>query len=279
MGAMDIRRIYAVVNASKEGAARSLAVLKGWAGAKGIEVLSVETPPRAPKEEGSLVVALGGDGTVLRAAALFAETSIPILGANLGSLGFLTQVQATALSQALEAVLRDEFTLEERARLAFETSTGLRGTALNDLVVAHPTAIGFCEVELLCADGSVATYPGDGVVLCTPTGSTAYNLSLGGPIVVPSAECVVVTPLAAHRLGLRSAVFPWGQSLRVRTKTEAGLYADGDLRGDLAAGVEVSVDRAAQPTRLVRLRDSPPLFDVLRRKLNWPDGHPRKTST
>lgn len=275
---MEIRRIYAVVNTTKDASARTVAVLKGWCGAKGIEVVTVDKKPRALGKEGSLVVALGGDGTVLRAAAVFADVVVPILGANLGSLGFLTEVPATSLTAALEAILRNEFTLEERARLAFTTSTGTRGTVLNDLVLSHASAVGFCELELVWSDGSVATYPGDGLILATASGSTAYNLSAGGPIVVPSAACVVVTPLATHRLGLRSVVFPSDEPLRVRVRTAAGLYADGDFLTDLEAGAEVTVSQAAHPTCLVRLRDSPPFFQVLEHKLNWADDRRRKAS-
>ncbi len=276
---MDIRRIYAVVNTTKEASARTLAVLKGWCGAKGIQVVCVEaTLPRGLEKEGALVIALGGDGTVLRAAGLFADSPLPILGANLGSLGFLTEVPATSLSAALESILRDQFTLEERARLAFTASTGTKGTVLNDLVFGRSTAIGFCELELIWSDGSVATYPGDGLILATATGSTAYSLSAGGPVIVPSAACVVATPLATHKLGLRPVVFPSGEPLRVRARTQASLYADGDFLADLEAGAEVTVGQAAMPTRLVRLRDSPAFFQVLEHKLNWADDRHRKAA-
>jgi len=276
---MDIHKIYVVVNTTKEASARTLAVLKGWCGAKGIQVTTVEaTTPRVPEKEGALVVALGGDGTVLRAAALFADLALPILGANLGSLGFLTEVPATSLSAALESILRGEFTLEERARLAFTVSTGARGTVLNDLVLGRSTAIGFCELELVWSDGSVATYPGDGLILATATGSTAYSLSAGGPVIVPSAACIVATPLATHKLGLRPVVFQSEEPLRVRVRTPASLYTDGDFLTDLEGGAEVTVGPGPLPTRLVRLRDSPAFFQILEHKLNWADDRHRKAA-
>jgi len=270
---MEIRTIYVVVNTTKEGAARAAAVLKAWCAVKGIETVSIEAKlPRKLDEGTGLVVALGGDGTVLRAATTFADAGLPILGANLGSLGFLTEIAASSLSTALEAVLRGDATVEERTRLSFVASTGKRGTVLNDLVVGHSAATRFCELELLWSDGRVGTYPGDGLILSTPTGSTAYGLSAGGPVVVPSAACVVVTPLASHTLGLRSVVFPSGEALRVRAHTEATLTADGDPAGELRAGGEVTVERSPVPTRLVRLRDSAPFFQVLAEKLGWTDG-------
>jgi len=270
---MEIRTIYVVANATKDGAERALAVLKAWCGLKGIKVVPVEgRPPRNLEAEKGLVVALGGDGTVLRAAAAFADSALPILGANLGSLGFLTEVAAPSLSAALEAVLRGESTIEERARLSFASSTGKHGSVLNDLVVGRSASARFCELELLWSDGRVGTYPGDGLILSTATGSTAYNLSAGGPVIVPSAACVVATPLASHELGLRPVVFPSGEALRVRVRTRANLTADGDDVGDLPEGGEVTAELAARPTRLVHLRDAPPFFQVLAEKLNWANG-------
>jgi NAD+ kinase len=273
---MEIHRIYVVANTTKEGAARALAVLKAWGHLKGIEVVAEGGRPSAQEGEGALVVALGGDGTVLRAAAAFADRGLPILGANLGSLGFLTQVGAASLTTALEGVLRGQFEIEERMRLSFSMTGGTRGTALNDLVIARPAEEGFCEVELSWRDGTVATYPGDGIILSTATGSTAYALSAGGPVVVPSAECILATPLAAHKLGLRPVVFPAEEVLHLRTRTPADAYADGDRVASLPERAEVTVGRAPLPTRLVRMHEAPSFFAVLENKLNWGDDRRRK---
>jgi len=273
---MKLRRIYIVANTTKEGSLRALAVLKAWAQLKEIETVIIDRDrPVFIETEGALVVALGGDGTVLRAASIFADSTIPILGANLGSLGFLTQVGAQSLTIALEGVLRDRFTLEERMRLSFSTQHE-QGTVLNDIVITGTFKVRFCELELFWSDGAVASYPGDGLILATATGSTAYNLSAGGPVIVPPAACILASPLAVHKLGVLPVVFPADEVLRVRTNTEASLFVDGDFLTDLQAGTQITVEKAALPTRLIRMTDAPSFFKVLEEKLNWGDDSKRE---
>lgn len=273
---MELTRLYIVANEVKKGALRALAILKAWCSMNGIQGIPVhDKPPRSIEPEGALIVALGGDGTVLRAAGLFADAEIPILGANLGSLGFLTQVKANALTQALEEVRKDHFTVEPRMRIAYRAGKHT-GTVLNDLVLLGDGPTRFCELDLTDARGNtIATYPGDGLIVSTPTGSTAYNLSAGGPVVVPQAECVVVTPLATHRLGLRPLVFPAEVTLTVHVHTKAGLTADGDEIAHLSQGDTLTVTRASRSTVLVNVGDSPPFFRFLAEKLNW-GAHTRR---
>ena len=273
---MKISKIYIVANTSKEGSLRTLAVLKAWAQLKRIETVLIDPDrPSFSEEEGALVVALGGDGTVLRAASVFANSAIPILGANLGSLGFLTQVKAPLLTSVLEGVLRDSFVIEERMRLSYASQAG-SGTVLNDVVITGTSALRFCELELMWSDGVVASYPGDGLILSTATGSTAYSLSSGGPVVVPPAACIMASPLAVHKLGILPVIFPAEEVLLVRTHTQVSLYADGDFAFDLPAGTKITIKRADTPTRLVRMADAPSFFHVLREKLNWGDESKRE---
>lgn len=266
---MKLHRIYTVANTTKDGSLRALAELKAWCQLKGIEVFPADRgEPSLNEVEGALVVALGGDGTVLRAASIFADSALPILGANLGSLGFLTQVGALSLTSALEGVLHDRFTIEERMRLAY-TSVENRGTVLNDIVITGISRVRFCELELSWSDGEVASYPGDGLILATATGSTAYSLSAGGPVIVPPAACILASPLATHKLGLRPVIFPAEEVLRVRVRTAVSVFVDGDYLVDLSPGAEVIVKRAPFPTQLIRMKDAPSFFRVLEEKLNW----------
>lgn len=266
---MKLHRIYTVANTTKDGSLRALAELKAWCQLKGIEVFPANRgEPSFNEVEGALVVALGGDGTVLRAASIFADSTLPILGANLGSLGFLTQVGASSLTSALEGVLHDWFTIEERMRLAY-TSVENRGTVLNDIVITGISRVRFCELELSWSDGEVASYPGDGLILATATGSTAYTLSAGGPVIVPPAACILASPLATHKLGLRPVIFPAEEVLRVRVRTAVSVFVDGDYLVDLSPGAEVIVKRAPFPTQLIRMKDAPSFFRVLEEKLNW----------
>jgi NAD+ kinase len=268
-------RIYFVINTSKPDTLPVLEEMKGWCESHGI--VAVPVSESAPVQDtGAIVVALGGDGTVLRAAALFADSELPILGINIGTLGFLTQAGVDGWPAALEHLYDGRFSVEERMRLSY-TAGETRGSVLNDLVVTGTTESRFCEVELSWGDGIVAAYPGDGLILATATGSTAYSLSAGGPVIVPPAACILATPHAAHKLGLRPVIFPADEVLRVRARTEVQLIADGDFVAVLPADSEIAVCRSEHPTWLVRLADAPSFFRVLDAKLNWadPDGRHR----
>ncbi len=271
---MELHTVYIVANTSKDGALRALAVLKAWCKSNGIEPIAASELPSHLEPDAALVIALGGDGTVLRAASIFSNTGLPILGANLGSLGFLTQVRANLLTTAMERILSDKFSVEERMRLAFHVN-GYDDTVLNDLVVAGGHRSRFCELELLWGEGKVGSYPGDGLIISTATGSTAYNLSAGGPVIVPPAACIMASPLSVHKLGLRPVIFPPEEVLLVRARTQANVFADGDLLFELEPDQEVTVERADTPTRLIKLNDCPPFFDLLERKLNWVDESKR----
>lgn len=271
---MNLERIYFVANASKPDTLPVLEEMKAWCGAHGIAAVPVSesAPPHDPE---AIVVALGGDGTVLRAATLFADSGVPILGINIGSLGFLTQVGLDGWAAALEHVHDRRVSIEERMRLSYEVG-GTRRSVLNDLVVTGTADSRFCELELSWGGGIVAGYPGDGLILATATGSTAYSLSAGGPVIVPPAACILATPHAAHKLGLRPVIFPADEVLRVQSRTEVQLIADGDFVTALPADSEIVIRRSERPTRLVRLADAPSFFRVLGVKLNWADPSRRR---
>jgi len=270
-------RIFFVANTSKPETAPALDRMVAWCEARGIEAIVIDGDPSgaADGEDGALVIALGGDGTVLRAAAAFAESGRPIFGINVGSLGFLTQVGLDGWEAALDHVVDGRASIEERMRLAYEAGNAA-GTVLNDVVVTGTTDTRFCELELSWEDGIVSAYPGDGLIVATATGSTAYSLSAGGPVIVPPAACILATPHSAHKLGLRPVIFPADEVLRVRARTAVQLFADGDPVGGLRPGEEIAIRRSEQPTRLVRLTGSQGFFSVLDAKLNWADPDRRR---
>jgi len=273
---VNLDRIYLVANTSKPETLPVLERMVAWCEAHGLAAIPVSES--APVHDATaMVVTLGGDGTVLRAAAMFEASGIPILGINIGSLGFLTQAGIDGWEAALEHVVDGRTTIEERMRLAYACE-GCEGSVLNDLVITGTTDSRFCELELAWGDGVVAAYPGDGLILATATGSTAYSLSAGGPVIVPPAACILASPHAAHKLGLRPVIFPADEVLRIRACTDVQLIADGDFAVSLAAGAEVIVQRAERPTCLVRLEGAASFFRVLDRKLNWadPDGRRRR---
>jgi len=273
----DRLKLLVVANTQRKGALPALSVLNGWCCQNEVEVQVLTEPLDAQLVPAhAVVVALGGDGTVLRAAGYVSDSGTPILGTNVGTLGFLTQVGSQSLIRALEAVLAGQYSIEERMRIAYRVGDGaFSGSVLNDAVVTGVTDSRFCELELSWRDGPVATYPGDGVVFSTATGSTAYSLSAGGPIIVPPAACILATPLASHKLGLRSILFPADEVLAVRCLTPTRLIADGDSICDIHPGDPLTIMQSPVPTQLIRIDKTPSFFRILTKKLNWGDSTTR----
>jgi NAD+ kinase len=235
-----------------------------------------------------LLIALGGDGTLLRAARATVGTSVPVLGVNLGRLGFLTAFPDSDLEEGLEtvvggkAVLEDRFTL--KARIEGSGDVGTRNLcALNDIVVHTSGAARVTPLTLEVGSGTereeVGTFAADGVILATPTGSTAYSMSAGGPIIVPEVECIVVTPICPHSLAVRPLVIPSGEDVSVRSPdpdADHQLTVDGQVERHLGPGDRVIVSREDHPVRLVRLPGQT-FFGTLRRKLNWAASPPERS--
>jgi NAD+ kinase len=228
-------------------------------------------PARCPE----LVIVLGGDGTLLAAARIFATVGTPILSVNLGFLGFLTEVRLADLYATLENWCNGCHSLDERAMLHAalwrEGSEHSSYEALNEIVVSKGdiARMGNFAVEL---DGrSVARFRADGVIVATPTGSTAYTLAANGPILTPDVDAMVVTPICPHLLTLRPIVVQGNAALTVRVEgvpNVALLTVDGQQGVELLRGDEMRCRRSIYTVKLVRLGDSG-FFDALRSKLSW----------
>jgi NAD+ kinase len=229
-------------------------------------------------EDIDLLVTLGGDGTMLRGARLAAGTHTPVLGVNLGRLGFLTSVARSELTSSLEQLFAGDYWLDIRSTLDVRVTdadgrAGDRFTALNDAVLHKG---GFARVIRLTVHvgpdhQEVGTYTADGIVLSTPTGSTAYSLSAGGPIVVPSMECLIATPICPHTLVVRPLVLPMDMEITVTPLAgvqEVILTVDGQDGGELTPGSRLSVRRGDATVPLVRFPGQS-FFATLRHKLHW----------
>ena len=228
-----------------------------------------------PAEGPGLVIVLGGDGTLLSAARSFAGTKTPILSVNLGSLGFLTEIPLSDLYQTLELWCEGVADIDLRAmmnaRLLRDGVLLREWDALNDVVVAKGTIARMADYRVGIDDQLVATFRADGVIVSTPTGSTAYNLAANGPIVMPSVSCMVVTPICPHLLTIRPIVMPGESSVSIRVEgvpNQIYLTVDGQEAVELMLGDEVVCRRSASSVRLLRLRPNG-LFNVLRSKLKW----------
>jgi NAD+ kinase len=285
---MQTRRVGVVCHSSFEILSDTLARLTAFAGRSGVS-LFFEPRLRAQLGEGEvltpevcpdldLVITLGGDGTLLRGARFVAKDGVPVLGINLGHLGFLTSAPRDEIEPALERWAAGEFELDERMALAvsFSLPDGTDGgeyLALNDAVLHKGGAARVIRLSVSAWRDTVGSYSADGIILATPTGSTAYSLSAGGPIVSPSVDCIIATPICPHTLGVRPLILPADETVTVEVLSpteELFLTIDGQEHERLVPGQKVVARRAPEPVRLVRFPGQT-FFQTLRRKLKWGD--------
>jgi NAD+ kinase len=221
-----------------------------------------------------LLLVFGGDGTMLGVAREIAGSSTPILGVNIGGLGFLTGVPSDELPRALKCVWNGEFGFESRALIEVSgvgNGKKICESALNDIVVSRGAVSRLIELDV-GVDGELITrYRCDGLIISSPTGSTAYSLAAGGAVVVPTAEVFAMTPICPHALSNRSIILPLSSKISVKAISplpETVLSADGQLVGKLAAGDQVMIHRSRRAIRLMHLAGSS-FFEALRHKLQW----------
>jgi NAD+ kinase len=224
--------------------------------------------------EVDLLLVFGGDGTMLGVAREIAGSPTPILGVNIGGLGFLTGVPSAELASALKCVWNGEFKFESRALIeAVGNCNGrqILETALNDIVISRGAVSRLIALDV-SVDGELITrYRCDGLIISSPTGSTAYSLAAGGAVVLPTAEVFAMTPICPHALSNRSIILPLSSKICVKAISPLPttiLSADGQLIGELDAGDEVVIRRSRRAIRLMHLADSS-FLETLRRKLQW----------
>jgi NAD+ kinase len=257
-----------------------------WAAKRGITLLVSDRnanclpgTPRATDDEIAencdLLVVLGGDGTMISTVSLVTGRGIPVLGINLGTLGYLTEIAVADAIPALESVARGDFKVVERMILAWQAlRDGNRlgsGAALNDVVVNKSALARIIEIECSVGSEYVTTYRADGLIVATPTGSTAYNLSAGGPIIAPGAAVIAICPICPHTLTNRPLVLPYDVEIKLQLNTggeEVMLTSDGQTGLPLMAGDRVEIIRSSQTFNTVSARDRD-YFEILRSKLKW----------
>lgn len=259
---MELRAVLFVHNPSRPASGAAVERGVAWCRGRGIRA---ETYPDGDVGAADLVVAVGGDGTLLRAASLVYPRQVPILALNAGGLGFVAAGDAAGIEDALAAVAEGRAELERRARILAPE----RGTALNDVVFLGTERTGFTGLDAAADGEKVFSLDGDGLVVATPTGSTAYALAAGGPVVAPTAPVFLLVPLAPHRLGVRPVVVPEGAEVVVRARYPVRILLDGEGGGELLPGEAVVLRRAPAETVLVRLPGTEAFFARLRGKLGW----------
>lgn len=289
------RRIGIVGNREKKGARALLPALTRWLKARDIKValergiatavrgLGQGLPLRSLVARSDAVLVLGGDGTFLAAAREAARADVPILGVNLGGLGFLTETAESDLYAALEQLLAGDVEVEHR--MMVEARVGSRRSkkvwtecGLNDVVIHQSDESRMVHLDLRIGRTSIGTLSADGLIVATPTGSTAYSLSAGGPIVRPTVEALLATPICPHSLAFRPLLVGAGEKLRVRVGADvnrARLTIDGQISRPLQAGDDIEIRRARPRVSMLSLRRES-FYEVLREKLAWA-GPPTRT--
>jgi len=282
----SIRTVGIISRPRRADISKVVPPLLEWLIARGVKVFvdpetaaSIGTvADERPREElpglADLLIVLGGDGTLLAAARLENARNVPILPVNLGGLGFLTSVTLGELNAILDQVFAGENRISERVMLGVEVTRGgntiERQRALNDAVINKGAVARIIDFELTINGEFICCYKADGLIISTPTGSTAYSLSAGGPIVYPSVEALVVTPICPHTLTNRPLVVPDAGRIEVGFNGDERVYltVDGQVGRQLEPGDRVVVVRAGEKLHLVRPARQT-YFEVLRDKLKW----------
>lgn len=282
-----IKRVGFIGNSEKVSCASAVSKAARLVQAAGRRIFSDPDTARLGHLEGTLcadaaelarqvdmLLVFGGDGTILRVAREIAGSQTPILGVNIGNLGFLTAVPSTGIPQALRQVWKGQFTFEPRFLIEAEIHCDgkpIRHSALNDLVISRGIASKLIELHVSVDGEPLTRYRCDGLIISSPTGSTAYSLAAGGAVISPTAEVLQITPICAHTLSNRSLVLPLSATISVKivnTKPATVLSADGQLVTELSAGDEIAIRRSRRTVRLMHLEGTS-FFETLRVKLHW----------
>ena len=265
-----IRTVGLVLNQRSREAVRCVESAISLLGEKGIGTVDLKNDEIT--EAPDLILSFGGDGTLLAAARFAMEYDVPLLGVNLGTVGFLTEAEPGKLREAMEKVIASDFDIEIRSLLqVYVPKTGERFHAFNDAVISRGGYARLIQVEARVNNQEYGLFTADGIIVATPTGSTGYSLSAGGPIVEPSMNCMVITPICAHSMQHCPCVVSGSSRillrLDARREQTAELQIDGKSRGMLNAGDEVMVSGTDKQIRLIRLHPYD-FFGLIHRKLS-----------
>ena len=270
---------YIIVNSMKENAVKQAARVKKYLEDKGKICYLQEcgddalssgdhyTDPSLIPEQAECVIAIGGDGTLLHASRDIVGTGLPILGINMGTLGYLAEIEVSNVTNALDRLVQGEYFIEDRmmVRGAVFRADGQQAEdiALNDIVITRRGRLRVVDFNIYVDDTFLCSYRADGIIVSTPTGSTGYTLSAGGPIVSPDASLILLTALAPHTLVSRTIVLPDNVSVTVEicgsadpSETAAEISFDGDTYLDIACGEKITVAKTQQKTHFIKLNQT-----------------------
>ncbi len=280
----SIKYVGILTNPNKPNAEQVRKDLREWLLKRNLEVLDVvETPIEKTLSQADLFICLGGDGTILHLAGKMIDRAVPVVGVNIGSLGFLTEVRLEELYDELKLIFSGQFEVEERMLLSASVRWNADGgkseperrfQALNDIVVNREGLTRYMAIQIDIGGEQATRFFGDGVIVATPTGSTAYSLSAGGPIVHPSLDNIIITPICPHASALRPLVVSGEQSIRIRitcdeAKERALLTADGQSDVTIDNRSVIEVTRSVNRFQLVK-SSKRSYYGTLREKFKLP---------
>ncbi len=281
----EIKSIGIIANVKKQLTKGVVEEIIRWAGENGLDIFICEelislvghkekSMSRAELGKASgVLISLGGDGTMLASARAVGDHQTPVLGINLGGVGFLTEINSNDLHNTLNKLKKGDYFIEKRMVLETEVEgiKKLDQYALNDVVIDKGEVSRLFLLHLYLQDEFVCSYSADGLIISTPTGSTAYNLAAGGPIINPRMNAIIVSPICPHTLASRPIVFSENETLKAIVEIshrEAVLTIDGQVAVGLKSGSAVLIRKAKHPINLIKFRDRS-FYEILRGKLHW----------
>jgi NAD+ kinase len=282
-----IKKVAITLNPAKKDVWEKVEPVFKWLQKKNIEVFisqeissldlceGVVATPEEIKREAQLIISLGGDGTLFKAARDFSWMEIPILGINVGGLGFLTEIPLEKFEKGLESVLASNYKIEKRMMLETAIIHSNRKIhsfiALNDVVISKVFLPRIVSLKTFISGELVTTYSADGLIISTPTGSTAYSLSAGGPVVHPNLKVIILSPICAHTLAIRPLIVSQEERIRVVPEPpikDILLTIDGQIGHPVKEGDEIEIKKSPYQAKLIRLKERS-FFKILRTKLGW----------
>lgn len=283
-----MKYFYVIANPTREGTLATAGIIRDYLQNLGMTCIVDAGTPKSDRDgytyreqvspEVDCIIVLGGDGTLLQAAVDLAERDIPFLGINMGTLGFLTEVNRDGIEIALEKLIREEFMIEKRMMLLGRSygaeGAGDEARALNDIVITRKGSLQIINFNIYVNGQLLHRFHGDGVIVATPTGSTGYSLSAGGPIVEPKAEMILLTPICPHSMHNRSIVLSSEDKVTVEIESsrdgdmqEVEAIFDGCHKAALRTGERIEIRKSGKTTGIVKLSQVS-FLEVLHRKLS-----------
>lgn len=264
-------KFYVITNDSKDENFELTHSVKAYIEEKGKVCILADGSVVPEGIEGAL--AIGGDGTLIQAARELLQYDIPVIGINMGTLGYLTEIEVQNVYSAIDSLIAGEHTVEERMLLCGEMPNGLSDVALNDIIVTRYGSLHLIELNVYVNGELLNSYQADGMIISTPTGSTAYNLSAGGPIVEPTASLIVLTPICSHALNTSSIILSVDDEISIELgsrregcEEEAVIAFDGTDISRIHTGERIVIRKAKETTKLMKLNRIS-FLETLRRKM------------